>query len=256
MGQNLQQPEVTGTAVESIVGLDLGDRWSRYCAVNHGGEVVEEDRVRTTAVALEQRFKQKRATRMVIEAGTHSPWVSRLLESYGHEVVVANARKVRLIYESDCKNDKLDARMLARLGRADVNLLSPIRHRRAETQVDLTVLRSRDALVAARVKLVNAERGMVKSVGGRLPKSTTSAFAGKMVPLIPPELKEATEPLLESIGALTKQIQRSQLGQTRSGLHPRGQLTAGDRCYSDRITGNPESIRVPRIPSALLTAQG
>jgi transposase len=209
MRQNLQQPEQTGAAVECTIGLDLGDRWSRYCVVNQRGEVAEEDRVRTTAAALEQRFKQKRATRIVIEAGTHSPWVSRLLESYGYEVVVANARKVRLIYESDCKNDKLDASMLARLGRADVNLLSPIRHRCAETQADLTVLRSREALVAARVKLVNAVRGMVKSVGGRLPKSTTSAFAGKMAALIPPELKQAMDPLLESIRALTEQIQRS-----------------------------------------------
>ena len=87
--------------------------------------------MRTSAEALEQRFRSKPAARIIIEAGTHSPWVSRLLDCQGHEVIVANARKVRLIYESDRKNDRLDARMLARLGRVDVNLLAPIRHRRA-----------------------------------------------------------------------------------------------------------------------------
>jgi transposase len=103
--------------------------------------IVEEDRVRTSVVALAQRFRAPSAMRIALEAGTHSPWVSRLLESLGYEVLVANARKVRLIYESDRKNDRLDARMLARLGRMDPSLLSPIRHRGAETQADLAVVR-------------------------------------------------------------------------------------------------------------------
>ncbi|HEX2520525.1 MAG TPA: transposase, partial [Terriglobia bacterium] len=103
------------------------------------------------------------ATRIVVEAGTHSPWVSRQLAGYGHEVVVANARRVRLIYESDRKNDRLDARMLARLGRIDASLLSPVRHRSAATQADLAMIRSRDGLVAARTQLINAARGLVKA---------------------------------------------------------------------------------------------
>ncbi|MDP8991256.1 MAG: transposase [Acidobacteriota bacterium] len=147
------------------------------------GPVIEEDRVRTSTAGLEHRFRQMPSTRIVLEAGTHSPWVSRLLESQGHEVIVANARKVRLIYESDRKNDRLDARMLARLGRVDVSLLAPVRHRGAETQAGLAV-RGRDAMVAARTQLVNAVRGMVKTSGGRLPKSTTAAFSRKGLPLI------------------------------------------------------------------------
>jgi transposase len=195
-------------STEKTIGVDLGDRWSRYCVLDRDGTIIDEDRVRTTAEGLEQRFGGTPATRIVVEAGTHSPWVSRQLESYGHEVVVANARKVRMIYDSDCKNDRLDARMLARLGRVDVNLLAPIRHRRAETQADLAVVRSREALVAARVKLVNVVRGTVKAIGRRLPKSTTAAFAGKMTGLIPPELTHAIRPLLKSIRALTEQIDR------------------------------------------------
>src|SRR5262249_20638634 len=141
-----------------------------------------------------------------LEAGTHSPWVSRELKRQGHQVTVANARKVRLIYESDRKNDRMDARMLARLGRVDVNLLSPIQHRSAETQSDLAVLRGRDALVAARTQLVNAVRGIVKSMGGRLPSSTTAAFPKKVVTAIPPVLKSALVPLLQGIRSLSDQI--------------------------------------------------
>ena len=159
-------------SAKTTIGVDLGDRWSRYCVLDQSGCIIEEDRVRTTAEALEQRFGKAPATRMVLEAGTHSPWVSRQLENYGHEVVVANAHKVRMIYN----NDRLDARMLARLGRVDVNLLALIRHRRAGTQADLAVVRSREALVQARVKLVNAVRGMVKAMGGRLPKMHHRSF--------------------------------------------------------------------------------
>jgi len=128
MEQNLQ-PQTMGRTI----GLDLGDRWSRYCVLDQNGVIVEEDRVRTSVAALEQRFRDEPTVRIALEAGTHSPWVSRLLESLGCEVIVANARKVRLIYESDRKNDRLDARMLARLGRMDPSLLAPIHHRGAET---------------------------------------------------------------------------------------------------------------------------
>ena len=116
------------THPREVIGIDLGDRWSRYCVLDQAGTVIEEDRVRTTPEALAAKFGQLSPTRMVIEVGAHSPWVSRLLQAQGHDVVVANPRKVRLIYESDRKNDRLDARMLARLGRVDVSLLSPVQN--------------------------------------------------------------------------------------------------------------------------------
>ena len=84
---------------------------------------------------------------MALETGAHSPWVSRLLTQLGHEVIVAHARNVRLIGESRRKDDRLDARMLARLARLDPRLLSPVRHRSAKAQIDLTVIRARAALV-------------------------------------------------------------------------------------------------------------
>ena len=117
-----------------VIGLDLGDRWSRFCMLDAAGSVVREDRVRSTGQALGERFGKLPTARFVIETGTHSPWVSRSLTDMGHAVVVANARKLRMIYENDRKNDRLDARMLARLGRADVELLAPVRHRGAKAQ--------------------------------------------------------------------------------------------------------------------------
>ena len=107
------------SGMPSVIGLDLGDKWSRYCVLDSAGAILEEDRVRSNAESLRERFGQLASTRIVIETGTHSPWVSRALESMGHSVVVANARKLRMIYASDSKNDRLDARMLARLGRVD-----------------------------------------------------------------------------------------------------------------------------------------
>ena len=130
------------------------------------------------------------------------------MAGYGHEVVVANARKVRLIYESDRKNDRLDARMLARLGRVDASLLSPVQHRSAAAQADLAMVRGRNALVTARTQLINAARGLVKAMGGRLPKSTTGAFANKTVSAIPQPLRAALAPLVKSIRALSEQIRR------------------------------------------------
>ena len=194
-----------------VVGLDLGDRWSRLCVLDAAGAILEEDRVRSHADALRERFATLACTRIVIETGTHSPWVSRLLTDVGHCVVVANARKLRMIYESDRKNDRLDARMLARLGRADVELLSPIQHRSANTQADLAVVRGRDALVAARTQLINACRGMVKAMGGRLPKCTTAAFADRMRDAVPQELQAALQPLLAGVSALTEQIKSCDL---------------------------------------------
>lgn len=193
-------------SIPCVIGLDLGDKWSRYCVLDSAGVILEEDRVRSTSEALRELFGDLPSTRIVIETGTHSPWVSRVLEGVGHSVVVANARKLRMIYESDRKNDRLDARMLARLGRVDVELLAPIQHRGARTQADLAVIRGRDALVAARTQLINCCRGMVKAMGGRLPKSTTSAFANKMVDAVPQELQAALQPLLLSIRALSEQI--------------------------------------------------
>jgi transposase len=188
------------------VGVDLGDEHSHLCVLDAEGHVVEEARVRTTEASLRKRFAGPARLRVALETGTHSPWVSRLLEECGHEVLVAQSRKLRMISGSPSKNDRADAEMLARVARVDSQLLSPIRHRSAEAQADLAVLRSRHALVRARTGLVNHVRGAAKSFGARLPKCSTDAFARKVAEAIPEELRPALLPVLETIGRLTDDI--------------------------------------------------
>jgi transposase len=131
------QPKITA-------GLDIGDKYSYLCLIDtDSGEVIEEGRLRTTPEALRRRFASEPSLRMAIETGTHSPWVSRLLEECGHEVLVANARKLRLIYANKRKTDEIDAENLARLARLDPRLLYPLKHRGEGSQAHMALIRSR-----------------------------------------------------------------------------------------------------------------
>jgi len=191
----------------TVIGMDLGDKHHHYCVLDAAsGEIVIEGRVLCTEQALNRLFATMPPALIAIETGTHSPWTSRLLSELGHEVLVANARKLRAIYENINKCDRLDAQTLARLARVDPNLLSPIRHRGKQAQADLAVLRSRDVAVAARTKLINHVRGAVKSFGQRLPASSAPYFHTKVAEAIPKELRPALAPLLNLIESLTKTI--------------------------------------------------
>jgi transposase len=163
-----EQPKMTA-------GLDLGDKYSYLCLIDQeSGEVIEEGRLRTTPEALKRRFsseQQQQQLCIAIEAGTHSPWVSRVLEQEcGHRVLVANPRKTRLIYTNKPKTDEIDAENLARLARLDPKLLYPLKHRGEDSQAHLAIIRSRQALVGCRTQLVNHVRGIVKSFETRIPK--------------------------------------------------------------------------------------
>ena len=209
-----------------IVGVDISDKDSHYCVLGREGEIAEEGTLRTTSAGFTAQFPREVRCRIVIEVGTHSPWISRLLRGLGHEVIVANAGRVRLIYANDNKNDRVDARTLARLARVDTDLLHPVRHRSAEAQADLALLHARDSLVRVRTKLVNTVRGMVKAFGSRLPASSPEYFPRKVGNHVPAPLQPALLPLLEQMSVLTSQIraydkQVEQLAQTR---YPRTQL--------------------------------
>src|SRR5215216_4994440 len=171
MDGSKDQPQMT-------VGLDLGDNYSYLCLIDtQSGEIMEEGRLPTTSEALERRFSSERPMRIAIEAGTHSPWVSRVLEECSHEVLVANPRKIRLIYANKQKTDEVDAENLARLARLD-----------------------------ARTQLVNHVRGAVKSFGARLPKCPARSFHKRASEHIPEALLPALGPILEQIGSLTERI--------------------------------------------------
>jgi transposase len=189
--------------------MDLGDKSSRYCVLDEQGEIVQEGSVGTTKKALAQKFGSLRRSRMAVEVGTHSPWVSRLLKNLGHEVIVANARQVKLISHSSRKDDRLDAQTLARLARVDPQLLRPIQHRSEEAQAHLMVIRVRAALVETRSSLVNTARGLAKSVGERLPKCDTDQMGVERMEGLPAQLQQALRPLLEQIESVTEKIKES-----------------------------------------------
>src|ERR1700674_3364570 len=188
------------------IGLDLGDRFSWYCVLNEAGEVVLEQKVATTPKAMKEVFGGMPRSRIALETGTHSPWVSRVLSELGYEVIVAHARNVRLIGESRKKDDRLDARMLARLVRIDPKLLAPVKHRSAQAQADLMAIRARAGLVRARTSLINTARGVTKSYGERLRGCNPRNMNPVKAQELSPELQAALGPLLGAIEALSERI--------------------------------------------------
>lgn len=188
------------------IGLDLGDRNSWYCVLDEAGHIQVEQRVRTNAKALQEVFGAMLRSRIALEIGTHSPWISRWLSGLGHEVIVANARKVRLIGESRKKDDRLDAQTLARLARIDPELLYPVKHRSAQAQADLMMIRARAGLVRARTGLVNTARGLAKSYGERLRGCNVRNMNPEKAEGLSPELQTALAPLLACIESVSEQI--------------------------------------------------
>jgi transposase len=193
--------------MKMTAGMDLGDNYSHLCLIDtESGQLIEGSRLRTTPEAMRRRFDSERPLHVAIEVGTHSPWVSRLLEECGHEVLIANPRKTRLIYGERRKTDKLDAEKLARLARADPELLYPVEHRGCDSQAHLAVIHSREALVRSRTQMINHVRGTVKSFGYRLPKCSTPSFHKKVPGQLPSELSEVLGPIVETVGSLTEKI--------------------------------------------------
>src|SRR5215475_5818685 len=162
------------------IGLDVSDRYTHGCVLSASGAGVEQFRVRTTPAALRQRLGEFTSARVIIEAGTHSPWMSRVLSALGCEVIGAHPSKVNLIARGDRKSDRSDAQQLARLGRIDPDLLSPVSHRSEDAQKDLMLLRVRDGLVRARTQLISQARGLAKVLGARLPRCSARGFARRM----------------------------------------------------------------------------
>jgi transposase len=189
-----------------FIGVDLGDKYSHLTMIDQDGQVVEESRLVSTKQAFERKFTNSEKCRVAMEVGTHSRWASHLLNELGHDVLVANARKLRAIYDNPRKGDRADAETLARLARLDPKLLSPIHHRSPQAQADLAVIRSREALVSARTDLVNHVRGMVKASGTRLPSCSTSSFPAKVLDVVPDALQDALLPILDTISSLTRKI--------------------------------------------------
>jgi transposase len=204
------------------IGIDVGDRFSEICVLDRDGAVASQTRLPTTQAALREYFSSHSPARVALETGTHSGWISRLATTCGHEVIVANARELRKIHQSDRKNDRADAQILARMVRFDPQLLAPIQHRSEQMQADISLIRARDVLVAARTKLINTARGLVKSLGGRLPRCTTPSFAQRVREQNPEEFEPILAPLVTAIESLTEQIRNydKRIEELADGRYP------------------------------------
>ena len=190
------------------VGIDLGDLKHAICVINADGEIIEEKAITNRRESLRRLARKYPGARVAIEVGMHSPWTSRFLTELGMEVLVANARKLRAIYQNDRKCDELDAAMLARLGRVDPQLLHPIQHVSEQHQRDLLQVKLRDNLVRQRVDVISSIRFTLKSMGIRLPSPNTNCFAKRARTLLTdrPELLTLIEPSLRVLDTMKEQI--------------------------------------------------
>lgn len=189
------------------VGVDMGDKKHNVCILDAEGEVQHRGTVTNTATAIRRYFGKLDPCRIALEAGTHSAWVSRILDELGFEVLVGNPRKLRVIWDSDEKNDDRDAEMLARIARFDPHLLYPIHHRGAQAQCDLSIIKGRDMLVKTRSMLVSHARGIVKSTTGqRISGGSSETFHIRLQEEMPSEIRDALEPIMKSIEDLTQRI--------------------------------------------------
>lgn len=190
------------------LGIDLGDRKSMICELDLQGEQISMQSVSTTVAGLRKYLKGKPNCLIALEAGTHSAWISRFLQEQGHRVLVGNPRKLRVIWQSDNKQDTRDAEMLARIARFDPSLLYPIHHRSELAQSHLAMIRSRDALVRARRVLVGNARGLVKAQGERISKCSSECFHRKLLSEMPEVLQLALEPIAQSLETISTQIRQ------------------------------------------------
>lgn len=188
-------------------GMDLHQKYSEICELSEAGMVTGTARIPTTRSALLRWFGHRERARICIEASGTSPWVDRLLRELGHEVVVCNPHRVRLIAESTLKNDRIDAETLARLVRMDPQLLRPIRHRQEGTQRVRGLLKVRRTLVKSRTACINGVRGLLKSFGYRLPKCDANRFATRMVTVeLPPTMRQMVAPLVATVADLSARL--------------------------------------------------
>ncbi len=191
------------------VGIDVHSKYSEVCGISEEGEVTLRRRIPTTETALRRFFGCREQSQVTLESGPVTPWVYRLLCELGHEVTVVNPRRVRLIAESTLKTDGIDAEVLARLSRLDLDLLRPVYQRTREAQELRARLRVRTSLVKARTSLINAVRGTLRAQGYRVPSCPAKSFVVRYASMgLDSSLAETIDPLVTTIGELTDRINR------------------------------------------------
>lgn len=192
--------------MKKVIGMDVGDKTHVMVVFEADGREVEVARVTNTADQVKKFFARHPGAVVAMEAGTHSPWLSRLLERMNHEVYVGNPRKLRAIWDADDKSDERDARMLGMICRLEPRLLHRVYHRGEQAQAHLEVIKARNVLVDSRTQMVNHVRGVVKAMGARIPKCSAESFPKRARPYLPEVMKDVIEGLVQTIEALTAQI--------------------------------------------------
>lgn len=226
------------------IGCDLGDKKSELCVLQ-GTKLHRPKAIATTRAGFKKFFEGRAGAHVVLEVGQHSRWASECLATWGHKVTVANPRKLKLISGSSTKTDRNDAELLARLGRADLELLSPVTHRGAQAQADLAVAKGRDLLVKARARLVNSARGMVKSFGQRLSACTAESFHRRTFAEIPEALKPALAPMYVALQTLEDQIKG----------YEKTLVSMGQRYPDVKVIGQPNGVGLLTSLVFLLTLE-
>ena len=188
------------------IGLDLGDRRHTYYVWDGAGKMAREGSLGNTREQLATMARSYPGATVVMEAGTHSPWVSRFLQELGLRVIVANPRKTRAIYQNERKSDRRDAMMLARLARMDPTLLHPVEHGSQEAQQDMLQLKLRDSLVRARVALINAVRFTLKSLGYPVSNPSSERFHKLVLSEVPESIGEMIAHNVAALAELTQRI--------------------------------------------------
>lgn len=190
------------TDTTETIGCDLGDKETSICALSAAGKITLRTEVKTDRDSLMRWFRNRPKAHVVMEVGTHSPWISGLVQAAGHRVTVINPHEFKLISDSRRKCDQEDAELLARAARADLGLIRPVAHRSEKTRAELTLLRTRDLLVRERSKLVSHVRGTLKSFGVKVGSCAPEAFHQRAAPFVPDLLKVALEPVLDQLAHL------------------------------------------------------
>lgn len=203
----MTHPIVT-SAPAQFIGLDIGDGKTHLCCVDADRQVVERQRFSTTRASFEREFCGRPPAKVVLEVGSQSPWIAALLRELGHDVVVADARRVAALIKHERKTDRRDAEALARLLVGVPEMLGRIHHRGRQAQADLAVIRAREQLVNTRTRLIQCVRGTVKAFGLQLPGCSTPAFHRKAREVVPSDLEPALLPLFEQLAQLEPAIRR------------------------------------------------
>ncbi len=192
--------------MQMVIGVDLGDKQNVSVVFDADGTEHAAVKISNTKEAMSKYFSKHEGAVVVMEAGTHSGWISRLLEGMGHEVWVGNPRRLRAIWDSTDKSDERDARVLGLMYRLEPRLLHRIFHRGEQAQCDLAMIKSRQMLVESRTKLVTHVRCVVKGMGERIKSGSTESFHKRARLDMPACLADALFPVVDQIENLTETI--------------------------------------------------